>query len=509
MTHTTITPQDVDMITRKGLSVDDVMHQLDIFRRGFQPMRLDRPCTMDDGIVTIPADQRHIYIEAHDEAARQGKMMKFVPASGAASRMFKDWFEFRDMEDFNESHDAQMIADDLPNYPFYNDLKKVLSRKGLDIASLSENDRFTTILDHILTAEGLNYGHLPKAVLKFHSYGEYSRTALEEHLVEAVGYIRDSNRICRIHFTISSEHQSDVEKHITDVVKLYEFRYDTRYDIIVSLQLSSTDTIAVDTANQPFRDETGKLIFRPGGHGALLKNLNAINHDIIFVKNIDNIVPDRLKPDTILFKKVLGGYLVLLQDRIHSYIRYLEKDKVSDKTITDIGSFCRDTLSVTLPSKFEDFPHTRKIQALIDILNRPVRVCGMVKNEGEPGGGPFWVIKNGTPSLQIIEQAQVDMASEEQRSIWSSSTHFNPVDIVCGVKDHRGAKYDLEAFVDRSAFFISEKSFEGRQLKALEHPGLWNGAMAAWNTVFVEVPITTFNPVKTVRDLLRTEHREM
>lgn len=509
MSDEILTPQDADIIAQTGLSVEDVMYQIETFIQGFQPMHLDRPCTIGDGIVTIPDDQRHMYLEVHDEAARRGKMIKFVPASGAASRMFKEWFEFNGMVDFNGSPLAQQFADDLSNYPFYDDLKETLAGKSIDITSLINDLRFTTILDHIITADGLNYGHLPKAVLKFHSYAEHTRTALEEHLVEAVSYVKDANGVCRIHFTISPEHQSDVENHISEVMKRYEHQYDVQYDITVSLQIPSTDTIAVDIANRPFRDRTGKLVFRPGGHGALLKNLNTIDHDIIFIKNIDNVVPDRLRPDTILFKKLLGGYLVSLQHRIHSYIHDLEKETVKDETITEICSFCRDKLFVILPSNFIDLPRLRRIHYLIDIMNRPLRVCGMVKNEGEPGGGPFWVTKNGTTSLQIIEQAQVDITSEEQRGIWSSSTHFNPVDIVCGVKDHRGVKFDLEAFVDRSSYFISEKSFEGKRLKALEHPGLWNGAMAGWNTVFVEVPITTFSPVKTVHDLLRKEHREL
>lgn len=506
MSDRMFTPQDMDVISQTGLSVDDVMYQIDIFRQGFQPMQLDRPCTIDDGIVSIPADRQHVLFEAHDEAARQGKMMKFVPASGAASRMFKDWFEFDEFLNFNESSAATEFANELSRYPFYNDLKNVLSQKGLELSSLIKNRRVTTILQYILNPGGLNYGHLPKAVLKFHSYPGHTRTALEEHLVEAVSYIKDSHGKCRIHFTVSPEHLSDAENHISEVIERYEHQYDVQYDITVSLQLPSTDTIAVDSANQPFRDGTGKLLFRPGGHGALLKNLNTIDHDIIFVKNIDNVAPDRLKPDTILFKKLLGGYLVSLQNRIHSYIRDLEKERISEETITEIGSFCRDKLFITFPSNFKEFSNPQRIHFLIDILNRPVRVCGMVKNEGEPGGGPFWVTRDGTTSLQIIEQAQVDITSEEQRSIWSSSTHFNPVDIVCGVKDYRGVKFDLGKFVDRSAYFISEKSFEGKKLKALEHPGLWNGAMAKWNTVFVEVPITTFSPVKTVHDLLRKEH---
>jgi hypothetical protein len=503
------TPEDVDMIARTGLSVDEVMKQIDQFNHGLQPMCLVRPCTVGDGIITIPLEQRQTFMEAHDRAASRGMMIKFVPASGAASRMFKDWFALAGTADLKDSQSAEEFAEDLPRYPFYDDLKEALRRDGHNISSLMKERRFSTILNYILMARGLNYGHLPKAVLKFHSYREHTRTALEEHLVEAARYVKDSEGICRIHLTLSPEHQSEVEHHISQVVERYERRYNVRFDIAISLQLPSTDTIAVDMANMPFRDNEGHLVFRPGGHGSLLKNLNIIDYDIIFIKNIDNVAPDRLKEDTILFKKILGGYLVLLQDRIHSYIRYLENKPVSDETVAHAGAFCRDTLCASLPENFEEFDRSRMIRFLLNKLNRPLRVCGMVKNVGEPGGGPFWVSRHGAMSIQIIEQAQVDMTADDQKGIWSSSTHFNPVDIVCAVKDYRGNKFDLEAFVDTGAYFISEKSLEGKRLKALEHPGLWNGAMAGWNTVFVEVPITTFSPVKTVHDLLRKEHLEL
>jgi len=298
----------------------------------------------------------------------------------------------------------------------------------------------------------------------------------------------------------------DVEDQITRVRKYYEDKYGITYNFSISIQLPSTNTIAVDMNDNPFRDDGGKPVFRPGGHGALLKNLNAIDGDIIFLKNIDNVTPDRLKPVMVLHKKILAGYLVQLQEKIFTYLRLLAEEQVDAKTLFGIARFCNEKLFIDLPSAFDDFSPSQKIDIMIDKLNRPLRVCGMVKNEGEPGGGPFWIDENGTESLQIIEQAQIDFKSDEQKRIWNSSTHFNPVDLVCGVKDYRGQKFDLEKYVDKNACLISDKSLEGRNLKALELPGLWNGAMARWNTVFVEVPIITFNPVKTINDLLRKEH---
>ncbi|HOO91474.1 MAG TPA: DUF4301 family protein, partial [Syntrophales bacterium] len=313
--------------------------------------------------------------------------------------------------------------------------------------------------------------------------------------------------ICRVHITVSEEHFADVETYISSIRNHYETEYNVKFEISLSVQLSSTNTIAVDKAGKPFRDDTDHLLFRPGGHGALLKNLNSIEDDIIFLKNIDNIVPDRLKAETVQYKKIHGGYLIRLQEEIFGYLQSIDDKEPDIIRYSEMADFCRRNLSVTLPADFEKLTHARKKELIFHILNRPLRVCGMVKNEGEPGGGPFWVVgKDGTHSLQIVEKAQIDATSKEQKTVWESSTYFNPVDLVCGIRDYRGKKFDLENYVDRGTSIVSEKSYEGNVLKVLELPGLWNGSMAGWNTVFVEVPSSTFNPVKTVEDLLRDEH---
>jgi hypothetical protein len=353
----------------------------------------------------------------------------------------------------------------------------------------------------------LDYASLPKALLKFHSYAGHNRMAMEEHLVEAAYYVRDSKNICRIHFTVSEEHESLFLERLSPVKNRYERLLGVGYDIEVTIQHPFTDTIAVDTENRPFRNRSGKIVFRPGGHGALLQNLNAIDGDIIFLKNIDNIVPDRLKDITVLHKKVLGGYLVRLQNEIFESVNLLSRKKMDKGQVSNIIRFCQERLFMTFPDEFRNYSASAKRESLINKLNRPLRVCGMVKNEGEPGGGPFWVEeKDGTGSLQIVEQNQVDPHSEDQKNIWRSSTHFNPVDLVCGVRNHRGDKFDLNLYADRKTGSISQKRHEEGELKALELPGLWNGSMAFWNTVFVEVPIETFNPVKTIDDLLRKPH---
>jgi hypothetical protein len=353
----------------------------------------------------------------------------------------------------------------------------------------------------------LNYGNLPKALLKFHAYSDGSRSAVEEHLVEAALYTKDAGGMCRLHFTLSGEHHDEVADYLSVIKRHYEKYYDVTFDIVLSTQQSSTNTIAVDLDNRPFRDQKGELVFRPGGHGALLDNLNGTGGDIIYLKNIDNIVPDRLKPVTIFYKKVLGGYLIYLQNEIFRCLRYLEKAELDEKTLQELKLFCEKRLNLVIPQWFEYLPLAEKCSLVFKILNRPIRVCGMVRNQGEPGGGPFWVNeKDGTQSLQIIEESQIDSESAEQRAIWSRGTHFNPVDLVCGVCNYRSYKFDLHDFVNRDAYFISQKSEKGRDLKALELPGLWNGSMAFWITIFVEVPIETFNPVKTIHDLIRPQH---
>ena len=365
----------------------------------------------------------------------------------------------------------------------------------------------TELLAYLLTPRGLNYANLPKALLQFHRYAGHCRTPLEEHLVEAAAYAQDSQQVARLHVTVAPEHTEAVQAHIEAIRSRYE-RAGVRYDMSLSTQSPATDTIAVDLENTPFRDEHGQLLFRPGGHGALLANLEALAADIVFIKNIDNVLPDHLKETTYGYKRALGGHLVALQQQIFLYLKKLASGAVDAALLHEIWAFAQQQLSMTMPQGGLHTPQHEQIRLLFDRLNRPLRVCGMVRNAGEPGGGPFWVEHtDGSMSLQIVEASQVDTASPEQRAIFAASTHFNPVDIVCGVRDYRGQPFHLTQFVDPDTGFISRKTYAGRTLKALELPGLWNGAMAHWNTVFVEVPLSTFSPVKTVLDLLRPEHQ--
>jgi hypothetical protein len=503
------TDSDKQQIRREGLSERQVLMQIDLFRRGVPYIDLNRPCRVGDGIDILAEEGRERLITLHDEAAAAGRLLKFVPASGAASRMFIDWY--RALEEGHAgviSEEAKFISD-LNHFPFRADLRETLERAGLDLERLCLENRYVDILSFILTPKGLNYGQLPKALLKFHAYPSGNRTAIAEHLVEAALYVKDARKVSRLHITVSENHKTLVRDHLAQIRSKYEHFHDVIYDIDVSIQESSTNTIAVDMENRPFRMEDGQLYFRPGGHGALLENLNAIDGDIIFLKNIDNIVPDRLKAITVLYKKLLGGYLISLQQKIFHYLHLLKEDRITNQERKDVLAFCREKLHIVFPAKFYMFSEEEMRKHVFKILNRPVRVCGMVKNEDEPGGGPFWVNNedNDTQSLQIIEAIQVAPCSESQKMQWQSATHFNPVDLVCGVRDFLGRKFDLHRFVNPQTASISRKSEKGKDLKAIEHPGLWNGSMANWNTVFVEVPVATFNPVKTVRDLLRPTHQ--
>jgi len=502
------TDEDMERIEAEGLNEEKALSQLEEFKRGAPFARLARPCTIGDGITVIPEDERKGLIAAHDEAVGNGRMLKFVPASGAASRMFRDWFRSYENGDLDFTPERGMnFAEELKRYAFYNDVRDVISGEGYNIDDLVKKGMFSMILEYILTSRGLNYAHIPKALLKFHAYPDRSRTPLEEHMVEAALCVRDAGSVCRIHITVSEEHKSMVEDYFFRVRGYYENQYRVAFDFRLSTQHASTNTIAADMENRPFRDSGGMLVFRPAGHGALLKNLNAVDGDIIFLKNIDNVVPDGLKGATVRYEKMLGGCLARLQEEAFKYLRQLSLDQIDEKLLSEAARFCKKKLNLTFPSGFSGLPGAERRDFIVGRLNRPLRVCGMVKNEGEPGGGPFHVEdEDGTQSLQIIERDQVNMGSEDQKTIWRSSTHFNPVDIVCGVRDFRSKKFDLNRFVDKKAILITRKSQGGRDLKALELPGLWNGSMARWNTIFVEVPIETFNPVKTVNDLLRKEH---
>ncbi len=501
---------DLQSISSTGIPPGEIERQLAVFRTGAFPVRLLRPCTPGDGITVIAEKEKHALLTACEEARQDGRLMKFVPASGAASRMFREWHVALMNGKFTDATREDYFGETLRQYAFYADLEKTTASKGKLLEQMLDGKDYRGILALILTDQGLNYGSLPKALLKFHSYPDSLRTAIEEHLVEAAMYVRDDNRIARIHFTVSGEHERLVREKLLQVMSIYELRFDTVFDFDISVQDPATHTIAVDLENRPFHDENGKLVFRPSGHGALLSNLESLDTDIVFVKNIDNVVADSHKGDTVLWKKLLAGYLLTVQQEIFDYLLILENPTPSVEKIPEIVNFCENRLNIGFPEIFNGFADCEKRHFLFDTLNRPLRVCGMVKNEGEPGGGPFRVenrLKVGESSLQIVEESQIDRNDPQQMAIWSSSTHFNPVDLVCGLNDYRGRKFNLAEFVDNETSIITRKSEKGKDLLALERPGLWNGSMAFWNTIFVEVPPTTFAPVKSVNDLLRGAHQ--
>ncbi|GAB2599097.1 DUF4301 family protein [Spirosoma areae] len=503
------TEQDQDQIRVQGISLDQIDQQINHFIHGFPYLNVIKAATIGDGIVRIDDAQLPAYIHRFDEAAHQRDLVKFVPASGAATRMFKSLFAALDGK-LDKSTDEVFAR--LTDFAFYDDLKAAMAAKGQDLdKALAENDR-QLVLRFLLTDEGLDYGNLPKGLLKFHRYADGPRTPVEEHLVEGAAYA-NSDGLVKIHFTVSPEHRSRFEQLIREQKADYEAWLGVTFDISFSEQKKSTDTISVNMDNTPFRNadrdgSPGSLLFRPAGHGALIENLNDIDADIVFIKNIDNVVPDEIKETTVTYKKVLAAVLLDAQQQIARLQGLLEKDNVSDGYLAEADELFQRTLFTLAPEGFDKLPKAEKLAYFRRKLDRPVRACGMVKNVGEPGGGPFWARnQDGSVSLQVVESAQIDLTNPAQKSIFDEATHFNPVDLVCGLRDHHGRKYDLPAYRDPQTGFITAKSKDGKDLKAQELPGLWNGAMADWNTIFVEVPLITFNPVKTVNDLLRKEHQ--
>ncbi|MEI7663129.1 MAG: DUF4301 family protein [Bacteroidota bacterium] len=509
---------DLKQISIKGIELQVISRQIDHFIKGFPFISLDRPAIPGDGLLNFNEDEKNLYISHFEKKLPGLKVVKFVPASGAASRMFKHLFEFSEKnrtgvaggdmsQQASNPGSVAYLMKNLSKTAFYSDLSVCFARNGVSLDQLIENNDFTPVIDAILGAGGLDYANLPKALLKFHQYSGSSRTSAEEHLVEAAEYARDISNKARIHFTISPEHREKFEALFSEVREGYESELGVEFEISFSVQKPSTDTIAVDEGNQPFRNTDGSLLFRPGGHGALLGNLNEVDADLIFVKNIDNIVPDRLKDVTFQYKKLLGGCLLLLKEAVSGFLERLETGQATKEELQTIIAFAKEKLFLDIPGKLQSMTETAQTQMLFSLLDKPIRVCGMVKNEGEPGGGPFWVRgDDGLVSLQVVEASQIDANDSVQRSILASSTHFNPVDLVCSTKDYKGNTFNLNDFVDQDTGFISLKSSGGKTLKAQELPGLWNGAMAKWITIFAEVPIITFNPVKTVNDLLRREH---
>ena len=464
-----------------GLTPAALETQLKNFREGFPFLPVTRAASCGDGIRVLDAAGIEQAAARYDRAKESLRVVKFVPASGAATRMFKELFEF-----VREGRRTAVVGELLANrrrFAFWPELRTIVG---------DDADELRTVEN--IVAEGLRYGETPKGLVSFHRYGDEVRKAVEEHLVEGAQYAAAGGEV-KIHFTVSPEHLTRFEALLAEKIPGYESRFGVKYRISFSVQDPSTDTLAVNPDCTPFRRADGRLLFRPAGHGALIGNLGKIDADIVFVKNIDNVTTDARRGDTVLYKKALAGVLLALQERIFEYLMALE---VPGAELEPIAAFIENELCVKLPKDYGT-PLLRRV------LNRPIRVCGMVRNEGEPGGGPFWV--TGADGLETLQIAESNQIAPEKRELMRSATHFNPVDLVCSFRTSKGGRFDLREFVDPATGFISRKSDGGRELLAQELPGLWNGAMARWNTVFVEVPITTFSPVKVVTDLLRPEHQ--
>lgn len=513
------TEKDLQQIKGKGLTAEKIEKQIVNFKKGFPFIVLSAPATPSNGLKSYSEEEVESLANYFNDNYKDYQILKFVPASGAASRMFKHLFEFRqtynntheNIENYKSNKGFNSVFNFFTNinkFAFYEQLKRLMSDDGLDLDKLINNYDFNPVLDYFITEKGMNYASRPKGLLLFHDYPDEPRFSVEEHLVEGANYSTDKTNISRIHLTVSPEHQSKFEDAVNEKKDKFEQEYDVKFNINFSQQKPYTDIIAVTPENEPFRNGDDSLLFRPGGHGALIENLNDLKGEIVFVKNIDNIVPDRLRNITYLYKKVIGGLLFKLQDRTFEYLDILDSGDLNNYELDQILKFAKDELKIFIPDAYSGYDEMDKIDFLYGKLNRPMRICGMVKNEGEPGGGPFWVIDNDdNQSLQIVEASQMDLNDETQKDIISKATHFNPVDLVCGVKNYKGENFNLKEFVDPNTGFISEKSQGGKAIKAQELPGLWNGAMADWITIFVEAPIITFNPVKTINDLLRSQHQ--
>ena len=498
-----LTQQDLKQLAQKGISEQQIETQLGQFKTGFPFLKLEAAAAIGRGIVAPAKDEGKKFVEAWQRYKAAGKhVVKFVPASGAASRMFKDVFAFVDADyDKPTTPFEEKYFDNIAKFAFYDELDAVCQKnEGKGIKALKAEGNYKAVAANMLKAEGLNYGQLPKGLLLFHNYPEGPRTPMEEHLVEGALYAA-SNGEANVHFTVSHEHMELFKAKVAQKVDYFAQKFGIHYDITFSEQKPSTDTVAANPDGTPFRNSDGSLLFRPGGHGALIENLNEIDADVIFVKNIDNVVPDRLKTDTVIWKQIIAGVLVTLQQKAFEYLRILDEG-ATEAQLAEMAKFVREQLCTDPKGQKEDADYLRRK------LNRPMRVCGVVKNVGEPGGGPFLTYnQDGTVSLQILESSQIDKSNKEYMDMFTQGTHFNPVDLVCAVKDYKGQPFNLPDYVDVTTGFISQKSKSGKELQALELPGLWNGAMSNWSTVFVEVPLSTFNPVKTVNDLLRDQHQ--
>jgi hypothetical protein len=507
--------EDISQIEARGSSLDAFEQQISNFKSGFPFLRLTEPAGIYHGIIQLSQTEINKYISVFENKTAHGlSMIKFVPASGAASRMFKSLYSA--LNELQNGTDQSEVLKDKEVALFYNRLKDFAFYGDLELLASGNNKEVETVslkewLEYLLLENGLNYGNQPKGLLKFHKYDPEVRTPIEEHFVEGALYAKTFDKRVYLHFTVSPEHQDAFEKLVADLKPKYEHLYGVRFKVSFSRQKPSTDSVGVNMNNEPFRNGDGSLLFWPSGHGALLENLNDLDADLIFIKNVDNVVPDQLKDDTTTYKKALAGLLLSLQEQIFYYQRMLAEHhpaSLESGFYAEAANFLENVLNITPPNNQYYSEKEELFHYFRDKINRPIRVCGMVKNQGEPGGGPFFAVNNdGSVSLQIAESTQIDFNNAEQSAIAKKASHFNPVDLVCAIKNYAGEKYNLLKFRDPKTGFISIKSKDGKELKVQELPGLWNGSMSDWNTLFVEVPIVTFCPVKTINDLLRKEHQ--
>jgi predicted XRE-type DNA-binding protein len=511
------TEADFTQIAEHGIDLNKIEAELLLFQSGIPKVNLESPAKIDDGILKLTTDEFQSKANFFDQKKSDLKLKKFVPASGAASRMFKFLNEF--LNDFNPDNETinayinrrkdknlPIFLAGIEKFPFFEVVKSKVKTLVPDYYSLESHEKSYHFIKTMLSSEYFDFSNKPKGVLDFHKYATHIATPVEEHLNECAFYAA-SNGASHLHFTISENHE-ELFHEIVNAIKIkIEENTKTNLQVSYSYQQKSTDTIAVDTKNKPFRDENNQLVFRPGGHGALINNLNSLDADIIFIKNIDNVIQNHVQ-EIALYKKGLAGVLLELQEEIFKILHFIDQKNFHENEVESVVKFMKSKLNIKVREDFDKFTFEHKIEFIKTKLNRPIRVCGMVKNEGEPGGGPFWIRNSkGNLSLQIIESSQVDTNDFSQNQILSKATHFNPVDLVCATKDYQGNKFDLTEFVDHATGFIVQKNNKGKELKGYELPGLWNGAMAKWISVFVEVPLVTFNPVKTVNDLLKPAHQ--
>ncbi|MEJ2112188.1 MAG: DUF4301 family protein [Flavobacteriaceae bacterium] len=511
--------KDIKQIESKGLTLEKVKNQIEVFKSGVPYINLVSAATINHGILKFSEEENNKLINIFENEKNKISILKFVPASGAATRMFKFLYKF--LNQYNPEHesinsyinnqsskDLYIFFVGLEKFPFYNEVMDKINASYPNFKSFNINDKSLLYVKTMLHENMLNYGNSPKGLLPFHEYkNNVISTAFEEHLYESALYSSTESN-AKLHFTISEKYKNKFKEEFNRIEKKVANKTATQFDISFSYQKESTDTIAVTLDDKPFRNKDGSLSFRPSGHGALLENLNDLDADIIFIKNVDNVVVYKYKDEVAKYKKILAGVLINLQHQIFKFLEDIENQLIDEDKIITISEFLSNKLNIKISDDFHKYRKKYQIEYLKEKLNRPIRACGMVKNEGEPGGGPFWVKdENGIISLQIIESAQINTKNKRQKEILKKSTHFNPVDLVCGVKDYKGKKFDLTKFVDPNAAFITKKTQSGVEIKALELPGLWNGSMSNWNTIFVEVPLITFNPVKTVNDLLKAPHQ--